>query len=464
MKKLYSTLALAAAVSVSAVAGVKTVDVNDVLTADQSLVTKNIEQVVNTRDNGPEKELNYSTAEEIEGYYIIYTNSGFDQDDHEATLYIAKGEAADEVIVYGFWNNLKGTNVAGGIGVKGTVKNQGGKCTIVFTQQTIATFSDGTPAIFYPYDPFQGGGVVDTMTLTVCPVGVSYSDGTSAYEDGCIASLGKNAYFISNPSIIDKGSGYSLMYNMIICPLDLYGAENQQMVEIDESEWKGLSNGKFDDGYLYPLPSCGAGNRKAPYDVQVLQKNDGSNVFLIKNPYGKGTPYASANADANETGYIYIDATNPDIVCVRPMVYCGMNDLEDWEGRIFCANDEGVQLFLDESSYEDIADYFEYYEIPASTMTKNGEDVTINILNGAMAQVTDLFTYVPFTSESGNLIPCESKLTFSLKPDGVEGIVNDANDGVKRYFNLQGLEIAQPAAGELVIVKEGNKTSKVIVK
>lgn len=463
MKKLYSTLALAAAVSVSAIAGVKTVNVDDAIKADNMAVANNIEQVVKNNDNGREKALNYTTADQIAGYYILYTNSGFDSDDHEGTLYIAKGAAADEVIVYGFWNGFGKTGAAGGVGVKGTVKNEGGRCTIVFAQQVIGSFKDGTNVVFYPYDPFSNPStVVDTMTLTVCPEGVSYTDGSSAYEDGCIAMLGRQAFFLSNPAIIGQGQGYSLMYNSILCPLDIYGAENQQLVTIDESEWQGLSNGKFDEGYLYPLTH--GGQRQAAYDVNVLQKKDGSDVFLIKNPFGTGTPFANVNADKNGTGYIYIDATNPDLVCVRPLVYSGMEDLDSWEGRIFCANDEGVQLFLDESSYDDILDYFDYYEIPASTMTKNGDQVTINILNGVMAEVTDLFTYAPWTAENGNPIPCESKLTFTLEAGAVNGIINDADNAATRYFNLQGVEIAQPAAGEVVIVKEGNKTSKTIVR
>lgn len=60
-------------------------------------------------------------------------------------------------------------------------------------------------------------------------------------------------------------------------------------------------------------------------------------------------------------------------------------------------------------------------------------------------------------------IPMESKITL---PDavfaGVDGIINDADAAVKRYFNLQGVEIANPEAGQVVIVKEGNKATKAI--
>ncbi len=457
MKKFYSALVLAATVSVSAVAGVSTSDKSQVLSAEANPVLNQLEMVQKTQDSDRQKALNYTTADEIAGTYIAYTNSGFDQDDHEATVCIKKGAAADEVIVYGFWNNLKGTNVAGGVAVKGIVKNQGGKCTIVFTKQLAIDFGSDGVAYFYPYDPSSSGGVVDNMTLTVCPQGVSYSDGTNAYEDGCIAGLGKNAFFFSQESIIGQGRGYALWYNIILCPIELYGSEEQQPVEVDENEWTSLGKGTFTDGYVYPIVD---GERKT-YDVNVYKKNDSENVFMIKNPYGTGTPYAQYNADANGNGYIIIDATNPDVVCVRPMTYSGMTDEDNLEGRFYCSNEEGVQYFMDGSSYDDIKEYFDYYTIPMSTMKKNGNNVTIDIKNGVFATTCDLFTYSVFKNQSGSDIPCESALSFTIDPSGVNTIATE-NNGVKRFFNLQGVEVANPAAGEVVIVRENGKSSKVV--
>lgn len=458
MKKLYMTLALATAVGASALAGVKTADQTNAMSAQNGLAPKQAEMVLPGND-GRQKELNYTTADQIAGEYILYCNSGFDQDDHEGTVYIAKGSADDEVIVYGFWNGFGKTATVGGIGVKGTVKNEGGKCTITFIQQKIGEFEDGPDLMFYPYNPFTGGGVTDNMVITVCPYGVSYTDGTSAYSDGCLAVLSNSNFFISNPTIIGEGRGYSLLYNIILCPVELYGSETQQLVNINEADWKSVGTGKFTDGYIYPLTTGQVG---APYDVPVMQKNDGSNVFLVKNPYGTGTPNAQYNSTPDAAGYIYIDATNPEIVLVRPLVYSGLDDQDGWEGRLYMANEEGAQYFLDESTYEDIADYFDYYEIPMSTMAVDGNNVTINIRNGGIANVCDFFSYVPWTNTSGNTIPCESTLTFSLDNSGVSTIATE--NGVKRFFNLQGLEIAQPEAGQVVIVRENGKSTKTIIR
>lgn len=457
MKKIYTTLALAAVVGVNAVAAG--------LPAKNSVSVANVGETVeikmaeSTKKSAPAKELNYTTADEIAGYYILHCNSGFGEGDFDFTLEVTKGEAADEVIVYGFWNNCQGVT-AGALGVKGQVVKSGDNTTIVFKQQTIGKFSDGTDIVFYPFDPFQGGGIVENMTMTVCPTGVQYNDGTTAYEEGCLAVLSRNNFFISNPAIVGDSRGYALLYNIILCPLELYGTDAQQMVNINESEWKSLGTGSFEEGYVYPLVD---GNKKAGYDVEVFQKSDNSNVFLVKQPYGSATPFATANATPDAAGYIYIDATTADCVAVRPMVYSGFDDQENWEGKLFLANEEGVQYFLDESSIDDIKEYFDYYELPMSSMKVEGEKVTINILNGCLANVCDLFTYAPFTNAEGAPIPCESVLTFKAGA-GVEGVINDAENAPKRFFNLQGMEVVNPAAGELVIVKQGNKATKTIVK
>lgn len=460
MKKFYTALALTAAVSVNAVAA-DLASKNEVNVLDRNLVANELQMNDVAKQNTMAKELNWTTADQIAGYYILECNSGFTQGDFTFSLYVEKGENNNEVVVYGLWNNTSGNVKAGGLGVKGTIVNNGEKTVIEFKKQKLASFQDGTEVYFYPYDPFQGGGVIDKMELTVCPYGLQTSAGEHLYEEGCLATLGKMAYFISGENIIGDQRGYALLYNLVLCPISLYGSDAQQIVTINENEWKSLGNGKFEDGYLYPLFE---GQMYPAYDVEVLKKNDNTNVFLIKNPYGSGTPYASGNGDKTGNGYIYIDATNPDLVMVRPMLYSGFDDQANWEGRQYMANEEGVQYFLDESSIDDVKEYFEYYDIPTSSMVVNGNDVTINIRNGVLTGVADLFTYAPWTSQSGAAIPCESVLNFKNDNSGVEGVINDTENAAKRYFNLQGLEIANPAAGELVIVKQGNKTTKTIVK
>ena len=47
---------------------------------------------------------------------------------------------------------------------------------------------------------------------------------------------------------------------------------------------------------------------------------------------------------------------------------------------------------------------------------------------------------------------------------GVEGIIADTENAAPVYYNLQGVEISNPAAGTIVIVRKGNKAYKQLVE
>lgn len=54
-------------------------------------------------------------------------------------------------------------------------------------------------------------------------------------------------------------------------------------------------------------------------------------------------------------------------------------------------------------------------------------------------------------------------VTYSRQPNSVNAVEFDEN-APKEYFNLQGVRIAEPEAGNLYIVKQGNKVAKQIVR
>ena len=57
------------------------------------------------------------------------------------------------------------------------------------------------------------------------------------------------------------------------------------------------------------------------------------------------------------------------------------------------------------------------------------------------------------------------KMTFQGQSTGVEDIIaNGADDSEAVYYNLQGVRVANPAAGNLYIKVQGDKATKVLVK
>lgn len=81
-------------------------------------------------------------------------------------------------------------------------------------------------------------------------------------------------------------------------------------------------------------------------------------------------------------------------------------------------------------------------------VTEGGEDMTF----GYNVPAKYKFVFVPSTQ------------TLTVTPDGESGIASVASDNVEaKYFNLQGVQVANPENGLFIVVK-GGKTSKVLVK
>ncbi len=86
-----------------------------------------------------------------------------------------------------------------------------------------------------------------------------------------------------------------------------------------------------------------------------------------------------------------------------------------------------------------------------------GEGLTAPEISGQWSVVSDL----------GFLMYMAEKATLTLDSDNGETGITDiisGNDAPAVYYNLQGVQVANPTAGQIYIVKNGNKVSKQIIK
>ena len=57
------------------------------------------------------------------------------------------------------------------------------------------------------------------------------------------------------------------------------------------------------------------------------------------------------------------------------------------------------------------------------------------------------------------------KFKVDLTTSGISDVTIGVNDNAPvEYFNLQGVRVANPAAGELVIKRQGDKVSKTVIR
>lgn len=176
-------------------------------------------------------------------------------------------------------------------------------------------------------------------------------------------------------------------------------------------------------------------------DVQESTKTPG--YYRIVNPYGGSWKYAETSTHSEDhTHYLYVNATDPNKVYIEesPLGY----DAGDGCFRVNSLAYNYIQAGLTPKT--------EWYgkksdtniSFPASTIVVSEKNYNNN------AWYT--------TNKQGRLqiaIPRQA---------GVDGIVGDANEAQAEYFNLQGVRVANPVPGQMLIVRRGENVTKELIR
>lgn len=95
------------------------------------------------------------------------------------------------------------------------------------------------------------------------------------------------------------------------------------------------------------------------------------------------------------------------------------------------------------------------------TCVENANTITLTFPVKSML----LYASTPQKYYYASAAPCVLVITKSGDASGISGIVSDEdNNAPAEYFNLQGVRVANPEAGQLVICRQGDKVSKILVK
>ena len=92
----------------------------------------------------------------------------------------------------------------------------------------------------------------------------------------------------------------------------------------------------------------------------------------------------------------------------------------------------------------------------------DGTTVDLSAFAGKKVQIG--FRYVSTTECAGTWEIDNVVVKATKNSDAVESIVAEDTNAPVEYYNLQGVRVANPAAGNLYIVRQGNKVSKQIIK
>lgn len=306
----------------------------------------------------------------------------------------------------------------------------------------------------------------DGVKLTYTATGESFT----VAENGFFTDL-MNQFTITLPSLLGTNSGWAWKYQNWFDTVEI--EYPSAYLNIDESEWNAIGNASFKDGWLQA--TVGQGESLGFYDVPCFQNKENKNLYMLKNPYGEGTPYYATN-DLRLPGYIAFEVISEEVenwdgdlvemttIVVTPFVLSGYDNVETIEAPIYCTNLEGKYYYIFENTIEDM--YYDFGDLDLELSTLGDDMRTITLPNcriqaaGVDANITD-----QWVNNSQQPIPMESVIVLpvAVGDAGVEGIIDNSNAPVK-YYNLQGVEVSNPEKGQILIKKQGNTTVKTIVR
>lgn len=202
-----------------------------------------------------------------------------------------------------------------------------------------------------------------------------------------------------------------------------------------KDEWTSMGTGRILDGFVWTLFENEAPEEK---DVEVFKHNDVAGVYKVKGAFVDSDPNA---AD------LVIDARDPDWVRI-----------DKFDTRI--KTEYGNLYILSVSanayaSYDDMVSFNPEFADRNITLKNNVIDIPKKAV----------YAHFPDTGDFSVMVNDRSLPSYIKLPSAeVEGIGADIEYGETEYYDLQGMRVKNPAAGQIVIARRGNKVSKMVVR
>lgn len=437
MKKIYTIIALAALTAGSSVAAPRNV-------VKRNNVPQTVEQAVQVRtvnETAPKKATRALSS--IEDVYGTYNGSGV------SNLETTAGDIQNFSMVIGpskkGGNTVSITNFpfSGVDEMEATVDIEAGTISIAPNQD--AWFNQNYPSNYVEFitAPYGSG----TMTPAVGTINGNYIE----FPEEQYIGFGLN-----------NQAGYFNLWTQVSFKKIVFFSYN-------ESEWSDAGEVVYQDGWVNTGME-GTEYVVTPQKVSIKRSKTTEGLFLLMNPY-KGNAWSEVNPAYTSDGYLLVDASNPDCVCVMPYVNSGYNGVPfGLDAFLTFYNQEGVDLDDDWSQAEQVAfnqelanqngdslrDYLSYWDAESNKIT---------IFNAYFGTMEEPLAYYGWKDKDEKSMPIYSYITMpdDITPAGVSEVAADSNAPVK-YYNLQGMEVVNPEAGQIIIKKQGSKTTKFVVK
>lgn len=229
--------------------------------------------------------------------------------------------------------------------------------------------------------------------------------------------------------------------------------------EFIEDEWQLLGEADFEDAWFPIFWDNGA----PIISVPVYFNKTKSGNYLLYDPYGYGgdeNPYVYYGLNVSDKiGYLKFNLNDDECVLFEPMIY-SIDLLADEEGNsepTYCFNNEGYQYYVNNASTSEIIAYCVQNDMDVSRFNRRTNVVSINNaqfsfgISPSLAYTWDGYDMYGFITLPANW------------EDGVDSVLGETIAAPATYYNLQGVRVNNPEKGQLVIVKQGKTTKKIIL-
>lgn len=234
------------------------------------------------------------------------------------------------------------------------------------------------------------------------------------------------------------------------------------LFEFDANEWTYAGDAEFQDAWLPDIFTIDIPS----YNVELYRSTVTPNRYLLYDPWGPNSFYGQYDVNMSdlEGNLVFDIVDNPNIVLFEPFVYSfTMDDSEAGDGSdlqaYYCYNAEGDYYFNNGSSLEQIENLFLDAGTDYSYFEKSENKIYIY---NAVFNVVPAYGFTSALSWRDGEMSGWIKLPADF--DSVESIIGDDSNAPVQYFNLQGVRVLNPEAGQLVIKRQGNKATKLIVR
>jgi len=460
MKKIYTVLAFAAALSASAaIAPANQLKQKEATRVNT--IASEMYGITSVDASAKEGMMKAPAQPDLNGLYQLGF-FGMTQAESERQYRILKFEQINEkeVLVYGlfFYFPLKGNYDASTM-------------CLSFPAQEVApvgTFSKTEPVNFYPQQLVVDGSTItgeinkDSFKIYYRPDGIELDGGSKGFVKSWVFENELDLMEFNLPSNLSGTSGFLTGWKYGVVFGDLSTAyPNAPEFVYNESEWDYIGESEFTDGWFGTVYDPALG----PWKVKTMQNKAKKDQYLLVNPYGNSADEGilQINETLDAQGFIYLDCSDPDLVVVRPNILSGFacSELFLTKTPLICTSVESIDYSINEVAKEDIIADAAIFDDPLPVL----KDGVVTIPNCVFQYPSNKFTdtdgvWVDKATEK----PIEMTAVVKLPTGAVDGIIADSENSPVRYYNLQGMEVANPEAGQLVIKKQGSKTTKLIAR